>query len=333
MKPDSGKGTESQEAPRVFGFSDYRSFLSAYFAHRKAAEPGFSLRVFARNPELGLSSSSFLSAVLKGRKNLSQSLRLRFGRALGLGAAEQDYFEALIQADQSRTPEERSHFQARLARLGGAGARAVADAGRLFHSRWWYAVVWHWLGLHPGQSNPVRIARFIRPRLDPAQVEEAIKVLGELRLIKRLANGYAVAERHVAAAAEMEGEPARAYIRDFLGLAAGGLEDAGSVSPGIPPAARAEAGARPEAVARAFQVMTFALGPRAEGQLRAKLAALGAELRDLSAGGGTAGEGGRVYALAVQLFACSDESEPPEGLPAHGHAGPGTTAELSILPG
>jgi uncharacterized protein (TIGR02147 family) len=314
MKAESGgNGSESPDPPRVFGFSDYRAYLTAYFAYRKAADPRFSLRVFARHPELKLSSSSFLSAVLKGRKNLSQSLRLRFGRALGLGPPEQDYFEALIQADQSRTAQERSHFRARLARLGGAGARPAAHAGPGFHSRWWYAVVWHWIGLHPGQSNPVRIAKALRPRLDPAQVEEAIRVLGELKLIKRLANGYAVTDRHVAAVAEeMEGERGRAYVSDFLGLAAGRLQEAGAGT-------------------AAYRVMTFALGPRAEELVRAKLAALGAELRDLAADGDTAAEaGGRVYALALQLFACSEEGEIPEGPPARAQAGTGTTAEFSI---
>jgi uncharacterized protein (TIGR02147 family) len=305
-------GSILPETPLVFEYPDYRTYLSAYFAYRKAADPGFSLRIFARHPDLGLSSSSFLSAVLKGRKNLSQALRLRFGRALGLGSAEQEYFEALIQADQSRTAEERAHFQARLARLGGTWARPVAEAGQRFYSRWWYAVVWHWFGLHPGQSNPVRIAKAIRPRLDPAQVEEAIRVLAELKLIKRLANGYAVTEQHVAAGPEMGAEPARAYARDFLVLAAGGLEDA-------------------QTGARAYQILTFTLGPRARENLRAKFAALGAELRDLVADSGAAAEtGGRVYALALQLFPCSEDGELPEGPPDRSLAGPGTTAELSI---
>jgi uncharacterized protein (TIGR02147 family) len=294
----------------VFAYADYRAYLAAFFAHRKAVDPRFSLRVFARHPELRLSSSSFLSAVLKGTKNLSQSLRMRFGRALGLGPGEQEYFETLIQVGQSRTAEERSHFQARLTRIGGAGARPVADAGPRFYSRWWYAAVWHWFGLHPGQSNPVRIANAIRPRLDPAQVEEAIRVLGELKLIKRLANGYAVTGQHVAAGPEMAGEPARAYARDFLGLAARGLEDA-------------------ESGASAFHVMTFAVGPRAEAQLRAKLAALSAELRDLAADGdASAVTGGRVYALALQLFPCSEEGDLIEGPPPRSLAVPGTTAEL-----
>jgi uncharacterized protein (TIGR02147 family) len=305
-------GSVNPEEPKVFAYSDYRAYLADYFAHRKAIEPGFSLRVFSRHPGLLLASSSFLSAVLKGRKNLSQSLRLRFGRALGLGPTEQDYFETLIQAGQSRTAEERSHFQARLARFGGAGTRPVADAGRRFYSRWWYAVVWHWFGLHPGQSNPVRIAKAIRPRLDPAQVEEAIRVLAELKLIKRLANGYLVTEQHVAAPPETGGETARAYARDFLGLAAGGLEAAGTG-------------------ARAYHVLTFALGSRAESQLRTKLAALGAELRDLAAYGEASAEpGGRVYAMTLQLFPCSEEVELAEGQAARSLNGPGTTAELSF---
>jgi len=64
------------EAPRIFTYLDYRAFLEDFFAFRKSRDPEFSLRTFARLPGLALSSSSFISAVIKGRKNLSQNLRL-----------------------------------------------------------------------------------------------------------------------------------------------------------------------------------------------------------------------------------------------------------------
>lgn len=312
------------EAPQVFRYSDYRGYLKAYFAHRKAEEPGFSLRTFSRHPELGLSSSSFLSAVLKGGKNLSQSLRLRIGRALGLGPAEQEYFETMIQADQSRTAGERAHFQARLARLAGAGAQPLAEAGQLFYSQWWYALVWHWISLHPGRSNPVRIAKAIRPRLEPAQVEEAIRTLSELKLIKRLANGYAVTARHLAAGPGMGGAMSSAWARDFLGLAAGGLSGPGDDAPPY-------GGALSGSGARAYHVLTFTLGARGVGQLRAKLAALGAEVRELAAEDeAEGGTGARVYALALQLFPCSEEVDAAEAPSDPSPAGRGTTAELSL---
>jgi uncharacterized protein (TIGR02147 family) len=295
------------EPPRIFDYLDYRAFLEAHFDHRKRRDPEFSLRVFARHPELKLSSSSFLSAVLKGRKNLSQNLRLRFGRALGLQAAELEYFELLIQSNQSRSADERAHFQSQLARFHASRARVLADAQHRFYAHWYIAVVWHWFGLHPDQSNPARIAKSIHPPLEPAQVEEAIRVLLELKLIKKLANGYAVTERHLAAGPAFRGTAAREHGRAFLRLALDNLE-------------------RVPAAERDYHVLSFPLAPRGRERLRGRLDALRAELRELAEQGGE-GEGARVYALAVQLFPCSDDGAGGEGRPARAGHRAGTSSD------
>lgn len=299
----------SEEAPRIFDYLDYRAFLEALFTHRKTEDPAFSLRVFARHPELGLSSSSFLSAVLKGHKNLSQNLRLRFGRALGLMPAELEYFELLVQANQSRSADERGHYQAQLARFHGSRARVLPEAQHRFYGRWYYAIVWHWIGLHPDHSNPARIAKSIHPPLQPSQVEEAIRVLLELRLIKKLANGYAVTERHLAAGPTLRGAPARAYGREFLELALANLE-------------------REPAAEREYQVVSFSISPKGRARIRERLAALRAEIRELaeSEGGGAGGD--KVYALALQLFPCSGEEPGSTGTrPGRPGPRPGTSSD------
>jgi len=299
------------DAPRLFDFQDYRAYLAAHFAYRKSCEPEFSLRAFARHPELKLSSSSFLSAVLKGRKNLSQALRLRLGRALGLKPAELEYFESLVQANQGKSAEDRAHYRARLARFQGSRARALSESEYRFFACWWYAVVWHWIGLHPDQSNPARIAKSVRPQLEPAQAEEAIRALLDLKLIKKLANGYAVTERHLAAGPGPGAEAARAHAREFLRLAQDDLE-------------------RPAAGDSEYHVLSFALPARGRERLREKLDALRAEARELAAEAGAAGPGERVYALAWQFFPCSEGDGAPEGASAHPQARAGTSAELSL---
>lgn len=306
----SDLGSTRPEAPRIFEYQDYRAFLKAHFAYRKDRDPGFSLRVFSRLPELRLASSSFLSAVLKGRKNLSQSLRLRFGRALGLKPGEQDYFEALIQANQSKTAEEKAHYQARLARFHGSTARLLSGGEHRFYERWWYPVVWHWLGLHPDQSNPARIAKAIRPALEPAQVEEAIRALLELKLIKKLANGYAVTERHLAAGPGMRADAARAHGREWMGLALDRLGD--------PPSPGGDE----------CHILSFTLSPRRRERLREKLSALRAELRELAAE--AAAPGDRVYVFSMQLFPCSEPEGAAESAPPRAAARAGTSAEIAI---
>lgn len=307
-------GSPHPDPPRIFGYLDYRSFLKDFFEHRKSRDPDFSLRAFARTPGLALSSSSFISAVLKGRKNLSQNLRLRFGRALGLVPAEMEYFELLIQHNQAKTVDERGHYHAQLSRFHGSRARILNEGQHRFYARWYYSAVWHWFGLRQDQNSPARIAKSIFPPLSAQQVDEAIRVLLELRLIKKLANGYAVTDRHLAAGKAFGGGAAHGHNREFIRLALENLD-------------------RVPSAERQFSVTSFSISQRGYERIKQRIDALRAEIRELAesdeGGGRTPGE--RVYALALQLFPCSREDNAsadakPVRSGAHGAAGTSSDA-------
>jgi uncharacterized protein (TIGR02147 family) len=296
--------TALAEPPRIFVYLDYRAFLEDFFAFRKSRDPEFSLRAFARLPELALSSSSFISAVLKGRKNLSQNLRLRFGRAMGLEQAEMEYFELLIQFNQSKSADEKSHYQAQLSRLHGSPARVLNETHLGFYARWYYSVVWHYFGLHQDHNSPARIAKSIFPPLSPHQVEEAIRALLEMKLIKKLANGYAVNDRHLVTGKAFRGGPAREHNREFMRLALENLD-------------------RIPAADRRFNVTSFSVSRRGCERIKERIDALRAEVRELAESDESGAQGDRIYALALQLFPCSLEESAgsaPEAKPARAGA-------------
>jgi uncharacterized protein (TIGR02147 family) len=307
------------EAPRIFTYLDYRTFLEDFFLFRKTQDPEFSLRTFARLPGLALSSSSFISAVLKGRKNLSQGLRLRFGRAMALGPTEMEYFELLIQHNQSKSADEKAHYQAQLARFHGSRARVLQEGQARFYSRWYYAVVWHYFGLRQDHNSPARIAKSIFPPITPQQAEEAIRVLLELKLIRKLANGYAVIDRHLAAGKGLRGSAAREHHKEFVRLALDGIDAA-------------------PAKDRRFDVTSFSISARGRERVMERIDALRAEVRELAETDERGAGGSRVYALSLQLFPCSLEdgagSVSAEALPErHGaRSGAGTSSDSAIAP-
>lgn len=301
----------AQARPRIFEYEDYRAFLEDSFAYRKAGDADFSLRAFARLPALSLSSSSFISAVLRGRKNLSQNLRLRFGRALGLEPAEMEYFELMVQHNQSRSAEEKKHYQAQLARFQGPRARVLSEGQLKFYSRWYYSVVWHYFGLHQDHAGPARIAKNIFPPLTPAQVEEAVGVLLELKLIKKLANGYGVNDRHLAAGKGFRAGAGREHNREFMRLALDNLD-------------------RPPSAERRFNVTSFSISARGLERIKGRIDALRAEIRELAQSdeGGQGASGERIYAMTLQLFPCS-QADAAGATPA---SRPGRTASPSSRP-
>jgi uncharacterized protein (TIGR02147 family) len=95
----------------------------------------------------------------------------------------------------------------------------ISEGQYLFFSRWYYPVVWNYFGINQKQKSPLEIASAIIPPLAPAQVEEAIRLLLQLGLIKKMANGYSVTDTHLTTEPEFRGLVAAQYNQQFLHLA------------------------------------------------------------------------------------------------------------------
>lgn len=89
---------------------DYRDIIKAEFAERRAVQPFYSLRSFAK--DLGL-KHSHLSNLFRGKRGLSKNNALPIARALGLKTFAARRFELLVSAQSGRTKIERN-----LAKLG-----------------------------------------------------------------------------------------------------------------------------------------------------------------------------------------------------------------------
>src|SRR5690348_3770017 len=74
----------AEKRVNIYQFLDFREFMREYFEQEKLADQSFSLRTFLSKVSHSLSSSGLLSAVLKGTRNLSPALRLRFSQVMGL---------------------------------------------------------------------------------------------------------------------------------------------------------------------------------------------------------------------------------------------------------
>ena len=183
--------------PDLFQYLDYRAFLKEHFLYLKARNPAFSQRRFSRGISPSFAESGHLTAILKGRKNLTQDLRIKLAHQLGFKDKEFDYFNLLVQYNQAGPSEKHLFFQ-HLAKFKDSAVRILSEGEAKFYSQWYYSVVWNYFGIHQNQRNAAEIAKQITPPITPAQVEEAIRLLLELRLIVRTANGYAVAhDRHL----------------------------------------------------------------------------------------------------------------------------------------
>ena len=269
-----------ENRPSLFKYLDYREFIRDYCAFRKEAEPKFSLRAFAATIQPSLGRSGLLSGVLRGQRNIGASMRGKFAKAMEMKGSEAQFFELLVQFNQAEEMEEKNQFFLQLARYRQSRARILKEGHYKFYSKWYYSVLWNYFGMNSGQMHPEAIAKALYPRVTAQEVKGGIELLLQLGLIKRMANGYAVAENHVSTHAEFKGEVAMEYNRQFLGLAQNALERV-----------------RPEF--RRLNTMVFSLSEDGIAAIHERSLSFMAELQGIIDKDTKAD---RIYSLALHLF-------------------------------
>lgn len=145
-------------------------------------------------------------------------------RALQLKDKEAQYFEFLVQFNQAKSADEKNHYFQRLSRFQNSKAKIIGENQYRFFSRWYYPVIWNFFGMNQKEKNPAEIAKQLFPPVTFAQVEDAIGLLLDLKLIKKMANGYAVTENHLTTDKVFLGMIAKQYNRHFIDMASSLLE-------------------------------------------------------------------------------------------------------------
>ena len=210
--------------PIVTDYLDFRSFLKDWFRYRKEIQPGYSMRTFAANPALGISSTSYMTNLLKGARNLTQRQRLQFIKALKLEGPGAEYFDFLVQFNQAKTLDEKNYFFSHLSRHRGSQAKILLEKQYVFFAKWHHSVIYNYLGLEKAEASPARIAKHLAENLTAPEVQESLELLLDMGLIRKTANGYAVTDRHLVTGKVFQGQVAKEYHREFLRLASLALD-------------------------------------------------------------------------------------------------------------
>ncbi len=193
-------------------YIDYRAYLSDYYAFQKKRKRNFNHRYFA--DKAGISSSSFLSRVIDGKRNLTRPMIEKFASALELSSKEKEFFRHLVLFNQAKTAEEKTEHYAAMRGLSGAVHEKFLQADQYDYFKCWYApVVRELICIHDFQNDFQTIAASVVPSITARQARETVDLLTRLGLIRRLENGrYEQTERSVSADPRITTLSAREYI-------------------------------------------------------------------------------------------------------------------------
>lgn len=210
--------------PVVYDYLDYRAYLRAYYEAKKAADRGFSFRVFARLA--GVKASNHLKLVMDGKRGLPEATARRYAQAIGLDGDEAEYFCDLARFNQATSPNERSALYRRL-----TGFRGYRNVHRLelehaaYHANWYIPAIRELAARRDFVEDPGWIARQLVPAISKAEARRALTTLFALGLLERLEDGTVIQGQAVAATApETVGVHVANYHRSMLELAAQSID-------------------------------------------------------------------------------------------------------------
>ncbi len=174
--------------PDIYAYLDYRQFLAEWFQARKAANPRFSHRAFARRA--GQRSPSLLLHVIDRKRNLTATTLPGFARALALKPDEAEHLAALVDFDQAETAEERDRAWTRV-----RAARRFRDAPRIegdslaYLAHWRHSAVRELAACGEFVADAAWIAARLRPNITPSEAQASLDLLERLGMLVQDADG------------------------------------------------------------------------------------------------------------------------------------------------
>src|SRR5690606_37705687 len=112
------------------------------------------------------------------------------------------------------------------------------------------------------ERNPAAIAARLFPEVTPGQVEEAIRLLLDLGMIKRTANGYTVTERHISTPRDVQARAARENLLELTRMSMELLE-------------------KTPADLRQYNALMFTVSPRGFTTVKERIRSFLEELREI----------------------------------------------------
>ena len=265
--------------PDVLQYTNYRVYLRDYYEYKKKTVPAFSLRFFAE--KAGLSSHAHLKLTIDGKRNITKNTVVKLIHGLGLESQRAAYFESLVFFNQAQTDADKQVYYAQLLKASPRSKLHKMDKAqfRIFRE-WHHSAILEMVALKDFRPIPDWISKRLGGLVTPAQVTESLKLLVEVGLLVKTANGYRQRDPLITTDDEVQDLMVKMYHLQMLKLSASML----SALPGAQ---------------RDVSALTFSIKREDFPKLKKHLQLMRKELLDFSA---KAGEAEEVVQVNIQLY-------------------------------
>jgi len=278
MMEDQNK-MEITSEPDVLQYTNYRIFLHDYYVYKKKTSAAFSLRYFA--DKAGLSSHAHLKLVIDGKRSITKNTVVKMIDGLGLVEERAAYFENLVFFNQAKTDKEKHFYYAQLVKASPRSRLHKMESAQLrIFKEWYHSAILEMVTLKNFNPAPEWVARHLMGKVTPQQAAESLRLLTELGLLVKTANGYRQQNTLLTTDDEVRDMMVKLYHQQMLRLTEGVIDE-------LP------------AEERDVSAVTFSIKRKDFPALKKHLQLMRKELLDFSADAGNAED---VVQVNIQLF-------------------------------
>lgn len=283
--------------PKLADYMEYRQFLADWFAYRrklsaKEIRPyGYQMFSAAAN----IKSPNYLKMIIEGRRNLSDDMVGKFGKALGFQKEQTEEFRYLVHWNQATDPVERNVYLKKLSELR---VEKKLRSGEIDRKTWdkipnWVAWVLYAMVDQEGvKFDLASLKKTLRGKASEHEIDEALKsLLAGGELVRDEATGVISKSRNLIESPE---DVPVALIRKLQAqLMLLGLESL----------------YQDAATDREFGTLTMSLTKAEFEEVKFKLRQMRKSLHKDNTVARGQGLGERVYQLNIQLFPVTNRAE------------------------
>ena len=178
-----------KKLPDLYAYIDYKKYLADYYTKRKAVDRSFTHTYICRR--LGqLHSNSCFTNVINGRMSLTPTFIDRFIELLELSSDESKFFRALVNYNQTKSPQEKEFFFDQLVRLNRTPHRIIDSNSYNFYKEWYHSALRAVLEIIDFKDDYKMLATSLFPPITVKEARGSIDLLIKLGLIAPNSQGF-----------------------------------------------------------------------------------------------------------------------------------------------
>ncbi len=173
----------------MVNYLNYREYLKDWISERKAEGLPGSNRWFAEKMEIN--SSSWLSSILSGSRNLNDTHLEKLSSILKLTHYEMSLFSALVNFNQARGRDEKNHFFDKLRRIQSRKeASTVSGQFYSYYKNWYNSAIRAVIGMIEFRGDYQELGALLSPPISESKARESVQLLEEIGFIEKNSSDF-----------------------------------------------------------------------------------------------------------------------------------------------